>query len=125
MRALTTILTLAVGVVPSICAFVPTLSHKRSPSALQANDEFSIPSPLAELGDMFSSLDDVIDDFFNKRVSENHTIYTFCSSYHIILCSYHGTSYFYLTLSNILYLMLVHSYTILHIIFIICNQQTH
>jgi len=117
MRAFIPIVTLAVAAVPSICAFAPMPTHKRSSSALQANDEkFSFPNPVAEIGDMFSSLDDVIDDFFNKRVSENHTIYTFCSSYHIILCSYHGTSYLYLTLSKILYLMLIHSYTILHII---------
>ena len=89
MRAFIPIVTLAVAAVPSICAFAPMPTHKRSSSALQANDDkFSFPNPVAEIGDMFSSLDDVIDDFFNKRVSENHTIYTFCS-YHIILCSYH------------------------------------
>ena len=32
-----------------------------------STDKFSFPNPLSELGDMFSSLDDVIDDFFNKR----------------------------------------------------------
>jgi len=71
MRVFIPIVILAVAAVPSICAFIQTPTHKRSSSALQANDDrqFSIPNPLAELGDMFSSLDDVIDDFFNKRVS--------------------------------------------------------
>ena len=72
MRAFISIVTLAVAAVPSICAFapMPKLTHKRSSSALQANDDkFSFPNPVAEIGDMFSSLDDVIDDFFNKRVS--------------------------------------------------------
>ena len=70
MRAFIPIVTLVVSSVASICAFAPTLSQKRSSSALQANDEkFSFPNPVAEIGDMFSSLDDVIDDFFNKRVS--------------------------------------------------------
>jgi len=119
MRAFIPIVTLAVAAVPSICAFAPMPTHKRSSSALQANDKFSFPNPVAEISDMFSSLDDVIDDFFNKRVSENHTIYTFCS-YHIILCSYH--EYLILSCSYHVYFMFI-SYHYLS--YIICNQQTH
>ena len=42
-----------------------TTSNESIPSPLG----ISFPNPLTEIADMFSSLDDVIDDFFNKRVS--------------------------------------------------------
>jgi hypothetical protein len=31
--------------------------------------QFRFPNPLAELADIFQNFDDVVDDFFNKRVS--------------------------------------------------------
>ena len=72
----------------SVLAFSPTRGSSISPCCMHAknNDrgdsewatsnesipspiDISFPNPLAEIADMFSSLDDVIDDFFNKRVS--------------------------------------------------------
>jgi hypothetical protein len=32
-------------------------------------DKFRAFNPLSELADIFSNFDDVVDDFFNKRVS--------------------------------------------------------
>ena len=33
-------------------------------------ERFRMPNPLSELADIFSNFDDVVDDFFNKRVSD-------------------------------------------------------
>jgi len=48
--------------------------------ALQAEnkgstEKFSFPNPLSELGDMFQNLDDIIDDFFNKRMGQGEVFY--------------------------------------------------
>lgn len=37
--------------------------------------KLNIPNPLNELAEMFSSLDDVIDDFFNKRMGNGEIFY--------------------------------------------------
>mmetsp|Transcript_29437 Transcript_29437/g.62491 ORF Transcript_29437/g.62491 Transcript_29437/m.62491 type:complete len:148 (-) Transcript_29437:202-645(-) len=93
-------LLLAVAAVTPSNAFVP--SHNAiasSPSALCANnngeekqwtldetvkegeaspnnmDKFNIPNPITGLVDMFSNLDDVIDDFFNKRMGNGEVFY--------------------------------------------------
>lgn len=83
-------LVIAISVRQSVTAYVPIISSAVSSSPhttssrLQLvdrdddeNDEgtieektFRIPNPLAELGDILSNWDDVVDDFFNKRVSE-------------------------------------------------------
>jgi len=34
-----------------------------------------IPNPLAAIGDMFANLDDVIDDFYNKRMGNGEIFY--------------------------------------------------
>mmetsp|Transcript_14439 Transcript_14439/g.26072 ORF Transcript_14439/g.26072 Transcript_14439/m.26072 type:complete len:138 (-) Transcript_14439:1187-1600(-) len=62
-------------------AFAPTPSVEKTPSrttvlhAKGDEDGFNIPNPFAELGEMFSSLDDVIDDFFNKRMGNGEVFY--------------------------------------------------
>lgn len=93
-------LILVVASVTQSSAFVP--SHNAiafSPSALCANnnggekqwtvdetvkeneaspvsmDKFNIPNPLVGIADMFSNLDDVIDDFFNKRMGNGEVFY--------------------------------------------------
>mmetsp|Transcript_5439 Transcript_5439/g.11139 ORF Transcript_5439/g.11139 Transcript_5439/m.11139 type:complete len:162 (+) Transcript_5439:40-525(+) len=38
-------------------------------------EKINIPNPLAELADMFSNFDDVIDDFFNKRMGNGEIFY--------------------------------------------------
>lgn len=38
-------------------------------------DKFNIPNPLVELGNMFSNFDDVIDDFFFKRMGNGEVFY--------------------------------------------------
>ncbi|KAL7541118.1 hypothetical protein ACHAXR_010647 [Thalassiosira sp. AJA248-18] len=38
-------------------------------------DKFNIPNPFAELGDMLSNFDDVIDDFFYKRMAGGEVFY--------------------------------------------------
>ncbi|KAL7545939.1 hypothetical protein ACHAWF_009287 [Thalassiosira exigua] len=35
----------------------------------------NIPNPLAELADMFSNFDDIVDDFFNKRMGNGEVFY--------------------------------------------------
>lgn len=44
-----------------------------APSSPFAN--FNFPNPLAELSDMLSSLDDVVDDFYNKRMGNGEVFY--------------------------------------------------
>mmetsp|Transcript_33564 Transcript_33564/g.71562 ORF Transcript_33564/g.71562 Transcript_33564/m.71562 type:complete len:158 (-) Transcript_33564:172-645(-) len=36
---------------------------------------FKIPNPFNELADMFSNFDDVVDDFFNKRMGNGEVFY--------------------------------------------------
>ena len=36
---------------------------------------FNFPNPLAELGDMLKNFDDVMDDFFNKRMGNGEVFY--------------------------------------------------
>ncbi len=38
-------------------------------SSINATKSFRFPNPLTELADMFTNFDDIVDDFFNKRVS--------------------------------------------------------
>ena len=119
-------LVLAVAVVASSSAFAPTrIGTASSPTtALRANnnvrekqwtvdetakesppaplnvDKFNFPNPLAEIGNMFSSLDDVIDDFFNKRVSVWAVACTSCDH-----------DYFYImtiVLTKIMFILLAH-----------------
>lgn len=79
---------IAISVGQSVTAYVPIMSsavssspHTSSRLQLVDTDDdenegtieektFRIPNPLAELGDILSNWDDVVDDFFNKRVSE-------------------------------------------------------
>lgn len=37
--------------------------------------QFSFPNPLAELADMWQSFDDIVDDFFNKRMGNGEQFY--------------------------------------------------
>jgi hypothetical protein len=79
-------LVIAVSVRQSVTAYVPISSSPHIISSRlhlvdrddnEIKDEgttieektFRIPNPLAELGDILSNFDDVVDDFFNKRVS--------------------------------------------------------
>ena len=82
-------LVIAISVRQSVTAYVPIISSAVSSSPhttssrlhlVDRDDDenegtieektFRIPNPLAELGDILSNWDDVVDDFFNKRVSE-------------------------------------------------------
>ena len=44
-------------------------SGEGSPPMIALMDKFRMFNPLSELADIFSNFDDVVDDFFNKRVS--------------------------------------------------------
>jgi hypothetical protein len=44
-------------------------SGEGSPPMIAMMDKFHAFNPLSELADIFSNFDDVVDDFFNKRVS--------------------------------------------------------
>ncbi len=48
---------------------------KNDSAKLSPLEKINIPNPLAELGDMFSNFDDVIDDFFNKRMGNGEIFY--------------------------------------------------
>mmetsp|Transcript_27468 Transcript_27468/g.46678 ORF Transcript_27468/g.46678 Transcript_27468/m.46678 type:complete len:142 (+) Transcript_27468:44-469(+) len=37
--------------------------------------QFSFPNPLTELADMWQNFDDIIDDFFNKRMGNGEVFY--------------------------------------------------
>ena len=41
----------------------------------QQQQQFDFPNPLAELADMWQSFDDVVDDFFNKRMGNGEAFY--------------------------------------------------
>lgn len=43
--------------------------------ALSPRGKFNFPNPLAELSDMLSNLDDVVDDFYNKRMGNGEVFY--------------------------------------------------
>ena len=46
------------------------LAENDDQSSVNEEDQsFRFPNPLADLADMFSNFDDIVDDFFNKRVS--------------------------------------------------------
>ena len=53
-------------------------------SPIAMGQSFRFPNPLVELVDMFSNFDDVVDDFFNKRVSNSFA----CLLYYFIVCEY-------------------------------------
>ena len=42
--------------------------------------KFTFPNPLAEISDMLSNFDDVVDDFYNKRVSKLSDVCTYAPS---------------------------------------------
>eukprot|EP00579_Thalassiosira_antarctica_P000979 CAMPEP_0201868680 /NCGR_PEP_ID=MMETSP0902-20130614/2465_1 /ASSEMBLY_ACC=CAM_ASM_000551 /TAXON_ID=420261 /ORGANISM="Thalassiosira antarctica, Strain CCMP982" /LENGTH=151 /DNA_ID=CAMNT_0048394045 /DNA_START=25 /DNA_END=480 /DNA_ORIENTATION=+ len=48
---------------------------KESEASPTSVDGFQIPNPFAELGSMFSNFDDVVDDFFNKRMGAGEVFY--------------------------------------------------
>lgn len=50
-------------------------------------DKFNIPNPLVELGNMFSNFDDVIDDFFFKRVSTAYCLVDFSLAFLDVTCA--------------------------------------
>ena len=88
MRKFLQTLTIA-ALVAVVSAFVapPSSSNKR----IQLNDkkwdveeditqqqqqqQFSFPNPLAELADMWQNFDDIVDDFFNKRMGNGEQFY--------------------------------------------------
>ena len=37
--------------------------------------QFNFPNPLAELADMWQNFDDIVDDFFNKRMGNGEQFY--------------------------------------------------
>lgn len=58
-------------------------------SPIAMGQSFRFPNPLVELADMFSNFDDVVDDFFNKRVSTSilslsNCIYFITSQVHVL-----------------------------------------
>ncbi|KAL7451637.1 hypothetical protein ACHAWC_003462, partial [Mediolabrus comicus] len=71
--------------ISAAAAFValPSTSSSEGKSTLlcekreAADDEkqFSFPNPLAELADMWQSFDDIVDDFFNKRMGNGEQFY--------------------------------------------------
>ncbi|KAL7437991.1 hypothetical protein ACHAXH_003700 [Discostella pseudostelligera] len=44
-------------------------------SPIAMGQSFRFPNPLVELADMFSNFDDVVDDFFNKRMGNGEVFY--------------------------------------------------
>jgi hypothetical protein len=38
-------------------------------------EQFNFPNPFREVADMFKSMDDVVDDFFNKRMGNGEIFY--------------------------------------------------
>mmetsp|Transcript_10579 Transcript_10579/g.22774 ORF Transcript_10579/g.22774 Transcript_10579/m.22774 type:complete len:134 (+) Transcript_10579:80-481(+) len=80
MRSHLLLLALA-AVVSKSSAFVnPRGAIAPSPTtALSAKkdglDGINIPNPFTEIADMFTNLDDVIDDFFNKRMGNGEVFY--------------------------------------------------
>lgn len=41
----------------------------------QQQQQFSFPNPLSELADMWQNFDDIVDDFFNKRMGNGEQFY--------------------------------------------------
>ena len=44
-------------------------------STQESPAEFKFPNPFSEIADMFQSFDDVVDDFFNKRMGNGEIFY--------------------------------------------------
>jgi hypothetical protein len=63
------------GGMPSTAAVDDARARVGGGSPIGSIEKFRIPNPLAELVDIFSNFDDVVDDFFNKRVSYLLRIY--------------------------------------------------
>ena len=61
-----------------VCSFAPTPNSPRSITqrlAENGNNDGGGFNPLKELSDMFSSMDDVLDDFFYKRMGNGEVFY--------------------------------------------------
>jgi len=69
---------------PLTFAFVPPntrckVQRRQQVSSIYAEENkqgsINIPNPFAEIADMFSNFDDVVDDFFNKRMGNGEVFY--------------------------------------------------
>jgi hypothetical protein len=59
-------------------AFVPKHQHESFPHSahlMSREDDPQPPNPLQGIADMFSNIDDVIDDFFYKRMGNGEVFY--------------------------------------------------
>mmetsp|Transcript_212 Transcript_212/g.274 ORF Transcript_212/g.274 Transcript_212/m.274 type:complete len:143 (-) Transcript_212:110-538(-) len=88
MRAFLQTLTLAV-LVTVAAAFVAPSPHAQGNKSTQLMErkwdaeedrtqqqqQFSFPNPLTELADMWQNFDDIVDDFFNKRMGNGEVFY--------------------------------------------------
>lgn len=68
--------------ISAAAAFIALPSEGKSPTLLREKweadgekQQFSFPNPLAELADMWQSFDDIVDDFFNKRMGNGEQFY--------------------------------------------------
>ena len=55
-----------------------TLNEKKwgvEEETTQQQQQFSFPNPLSELADMWQNFDDIVDDFFNKRMGNGEQFY--------------------------------------------------
>jgi hypothetical protein len=68
---------LTVSLFFSAVAFQPGRTSPRKSLALSSGDggKGEFPNPMKEFSDMMSNLDDVIDDFFNKRMGNGEVFY--------------------------------------------------
>jgi hypothetical protein len=71
------------GEMPSSAAVDEGAANGGDGSQIGLVEKFRIPNPLAELADIFSNFDDVVDDFFNKRVS--------LSAFRLLVCTENDT----------------------------------
>ncbi|KAL3806591.1 hypothetical protein ACHAXA_011193 [Cyclostephanos tholiformis] len=63
------------GGMPSTAAVDDARARVGGGSPIGSIEKFRIPNPLAELVDIFSNFDDVVDDFFNKRMGNGEVFY--------------------------------------------------
>lgn len=75
-------LLLAVCLLQHVIAFAPrnlvsdrSMNAKKFTAKNDDDESRGIPNPFRELGDMFSNFDDVIDDFFYKRMGNGEVFY--------------------------------------------------
>ena len=78
----TLIVLVAISAAAAFVALPSTTAEGKSSTLLREKwdadgekQQFSFPNPLAELADMWQSFDDIVDDFFNKRMGNGEQFY--------------------------------------------------